>query len=441
LLASGKKVVLQGSVSGIGMEPYYLDVVVARIWGAEKPEEELIFSAHLDHPKEAANDNASGSASILDIARTMKQLIANGKLPQPRRSIRFLWVPEWNGTMAYIDGHPEFEGPALGGSWLANVNMDMVGENLELLHSSLGITRSPASIPSCLNDVVENMAAMVDRMNIRTPRGSQSVFNYKMYPYGGGSDHMMFIDRKIPGTMLCHGDYTHHSSEDTPDKVDPVELERCEIIGAGTVWYLANLNNNEATDLLYLVQKNAMNNLGAAIRKTMQYLAANDTVVGAGDEAKNMLGASLATQIDGLVDVLHFNNAPETKQLVTSIQAGLKYQYEALAKEVNDALKGTDAAKSVRSIPDKRVPVRMTRGPLDFGLPASKLSAEQAAWYSSPEYTLDGNMRFELVNFIDGKHTVSEIRDAISAEYRPVKLSVVAHYVEDLVSLGLAKWK
>jgi hypothetical protein len=245
MLLGGGRVVMRGTVKGTGLEPYFMDVVVARIEGSERPEEELVFSAHLDHPKESANDNASGSAALLDIAQTLRRLINSGRLSPPKRSLRFLWVPEWYGTMAYIDRHQEVVGPALGGTWLANLNMDMVGEHLELIHSRLILTRTPASISSGVNDVVANMAQMVDGMEVRTARGSLSAMNYRVTPYAGGSDHMMFIDRKIPGIMFSHSpDYTHHTSEDTPDKVDPVELERSEIIAAATILYLSDLEGS-----------------------------------------------------------------------------------------------------------------------------------------------------------------------------------------------------
>jgi hypothetical protein len=88
-----------------------------------------------------------------------------------------------------------------------------------------------------------------------------------------------------------------------------------------------------------------------------------------------------------------------------------------------------------------RIPVRLTRGPLDFGLPASKLKGNDSLYYSSPEFALGGDERFELVNFIDGKRTVSEIRNALSAEYTPVGTKIVAHYLEDLVKVGVVQWK
>jgi aminopeptidase-like protein len=109
---SGKKVVLHGVVEGTGLEPFFMDVVVADIDGADAADEFLVFSAHLDHPKESANDNASGSGAILDIARALKDADRCAADAAPKRTLRFLWVPEWNGTMAYVDRHPELVGPA-----------------------------------------------------------------------------------------------------------------------------------------------------------------------------------------------------------------------------------------------------------------------------------------------------------------------------------------
>jgi len=427
LLDREKKVVLHGWVKGIGLEPYFMDVVVAHIRGTEKPGEELVFSAHLDHPKESANDNASGSGAILDIARTLKELTNNGRLPKPKRSFRFVWVPEWNGTMAYIDKHPELTGPELGGKFLANMNMDMVGENQELVHSHLILTRTPNSLPSCVNDVVANMTEMIDNMEISTPRGSMSEFNYRITPYSGGSDHMMFIDRKIPGIMFSHSDYTHHTSEDTPDKVDPVELERCEIIATGTMWYLANLTDVQAADLAYLVNAKSSYRLDASARDAHM----------AGMGAHTVLEHSLWQQLACVSSILDFNDSRATGTLLQDFETKLRHQYESLVSIVAPS----EAPPAPPDKRDERIPVRLTRGPLDFALPESALDSSGAAWYRSAEFTLDGDMRFELVNYIDGKRTVSEIREALSAEFVPVKLELVARYIDDLVKCGAIKWK
>jgi hypothetical protein len=448
MLASGQRVILEAAVEGIGLEPYFMDVPVAVIPGSEAGHEELVVSGHLDHPKESANDNGSGSAAMLDMAVTLKALIDSGRLPQPKRTIRFLWVPEFHGMMAYVDGHPEMKGPGLGGSTLGNINMDMVGENLEIIHTKMILTRTPASIPSVVNDVVENMAEMVGRMNIRTPRGSLSEPNIRVTPYSGGSDHNVFIDRKIPGMMLGHSpDYTHHTSEDTNDKVDPVELERAEVLATSAFWYLANLSEAQGVELAFLAGAKAAERLGEATREGIRHLqAAPAEALGhAWPEVENRIAHHSEWAKAAVLDVLHFNDQAAVEEAVELQLSILDGQAAALRASVGaiargKGARGTEAPALPRSR-DDRVPVRLTRGPLGDGLPASGLSGEREAWHSSPQNPLRGNYAFELVNFIDGERTITQIRDALSAEYGPVPTEAVAHFVEDMVTVGVAEWR
>jgi hypothetical protein len=448
LLESGQRVVLEAEVEGIGLEPYWMDVPVAVIPGTDPEAGEFIYSGHLDHPKESANDNGSGSAAMMDMAITLRRLIDEGRLPQPRRTLRFLWVPEFYGMMAYLDAHPEMVGPALGGTVLGNINLDMVGENLEIIHTRMILTRTPASIPSVVNDVVENMAEMVTRMNIRTPRGSLSFPNIALTPYSGGSDHNIFIDRKIPGMMLGHSpDYTHHTSEDTPDKVDPVELERSEILATATFLYLADLNEKQGVELAYLAGGKAAERISEAAREGTRHL------LQAPPEAVGPAWAEVASRIEhhrewakmAVEDVLHFNEAPAVRSAVEAQLDILDRQAEGLLNSVAIAAGSVGATTHrpppLRRAEDSRVPVRLTRGPLAGGLPASLLDSDRAAWYSSPVGGMVGSYAFELVNFIDGERDVTAIRDALSAEYGPLPTQAVARYVEDLVATGLAEWR
>jgi aminopeptidase YwaD len=446
LILSGKKVVVRGEVKGIGLEPYFMDVVVARMQGTEKAEEEIVLSAHLDHPKESANDNASGSAALLDIARSLKDLTDSGRMPKLKRSVRFVWVPEWNGTMPYIDAHPELVGPQLGGKFLANLNMDMVGENQELLHSMLIMTRTPNSIPSVLIDVMENMAQMTDGLNIRTPRGSQSSFNYRVVPYSGGSDHMMFIDRKIPGVMMVHGpDYTHHTSDDTPDKVDPVELARSEMIAAGTVVFLSNLATNEALDLVYLSGANALQRLGQAGRNAARLVldTPTDRLPAFMREARITIEENARVGKEGISTILWFNADREIQRAVKKSNEQLSSYAQGLLEEIRiDAATrlGNKDIPVFRETPDKRVPVRLTRGPLDFGLPESKLP-KGGPEVGVPRYQLNGDVRFEIPNFIDGKNTLSDIGRALTGEFGGAAVEGFDKFIEDLVKVGVVKWK
>jgi hypothetical protein len=48
---------------------------------------------------------------------------------------------------------------------------------------------------------------------------------------------------------------------------------------------------------------------------------------------------------------------------------------------------------------------------------------------------------YEIVNFVNGKRTVGEIRDAVSAEYGPLPVNLVADYLDACVAAGVMRWK
>jgi aminopeptidase YwaD len=99
LMAKGP-VRVKGTIDAT-LAPGKMTHVHAYIRGTEHPEQEVLITAHLDHPKWSANDNASGAASLIEMARTLNALIAAKKIPQPLRTIHFMWVSEYEGTLAY----------------------------------------------------------------------------------------------------------------------------------------------------------------------------------------------------------------------------------------------------------------------------------------------------------------------------------------------------
>jgi len=48
---------------------------------------------------------------------------------------------------------------------------------------------------------------------------------------------------------------------------------------------------------------------------------------------------------------------------------------------------------------------------------------------------------YEIVNFVDGKRSVGEIRDAVSAEYGPLAVDLVHDYLDACREAGLIQWK
>lgn len=69
-----------------------------------KPDEILVIS-HLY--ERGAHDNASGAAVNLETARVLAEGIRLGRVPPPARSIRFLFIPECYGLLAYATLHRE----------------------------------------------------------------------------------------------------------------------------------------------------------------------------------------------------------------------------------------------------------------------------------------------------------------------------------------------
>ena len=178
-LAHGEKITLHAVVKA-GQHPGNYEVVTATIPGADPnpddlglqlKDEEIAFSCHLDHQRPGANDNASGCVTILEVARTLQKLISEGKLARPARTIRFIFPPEIEGTLALLnakeanatevlrigaDGDPvraSMRMPlAFAQGIKAVIHMDMVGGGPET-KAVFHVTRGPMSLPSFVHDV------------------------------------------------------------------------------------------------------------------------------------------------------------------------------------------------------------------------------------------------------------------------------------------------
>src|SRR5262249_45456168 len=108
-LARGEKITLHALVKA-GPHPGNYEVVTATNPGADPKlkDEEIAFTCHLDHQRPGANDNASGCVTILEVARTLQKLISEGKLARPARTIRFIFPPEIEGTLALLNGRGQY---------------------------------------------------------------------------------------------------------------------------------------------------------------------------------------------------------------------------------------------------------------------------------------------------------------------------------------------
>jgi aminopeptidase-like protein len=220
-----------------------INTVSALIPGQTK--EEVLLLAHLCHPQGAANDNASGSATVLEAARVLQSLISRGTLAQPRRGIRFLLVPEMLGFAAYLANNE-----SLIPNMVAALNLDMVGEDQSLCGSTMTIEQAPGSFANYADDLVVRLAEETSSgaTNYAGLEG-QTASRHAVTPFSGGSDHCLLIDPSVgvPCPMINQWpDKFYHTSADTLDKVDPSMLARVGSVAATYAYFLADAGPEEA---------------------------------------------------------------------------------------------------------------------------------------------------------------------------------------------------
>jgi aminopeptidase YwaD len=216
-LARGEKITLHAVVKA-GQHAGNYEVVTATIPGADAKlkEEEIAFSCHLDHQRPGANDNASGCVTILEVARTLQKLIAEGKLARPARTIRFIWPPEIEGTLALLNGRPDlivdtcvpptYSGPlerqpikqdpcapidvseaGLSHRIKAVIHMDMVGGG-PVTKAVFHVTRGPMSLPSFVHDVAWAFAEFVNEESYKFAATGKAEYPF-VAPEGGNIRH------------------------------------------------------------------------------------------------------------------------------------------------------------------------------------------------------------------------------------------------------------
>ena len=215
-LVAGETVRLRATVRAGKYSGFY-NVVTATIPGADPDlqTEEIAFSCHLDHQLPGANDNASGSVTILEVARTLSKLIKEGKITRPARTLRFIWPPEIEGTLALLNSQPEFAAKIK-----AVIHMDMVGGGPET-KSIFHITRGPASLPSVIYDVAGTFAEFVNRQSdafasgksvefpLISPEGGKEAFQAELVDFKQGSDHHVYNEGSFGIPAIYLNDWLH----------------------------------------------------------------------------------------------------------------------------------------------------------------------------------------------------------------------------------------
>lgn len=274
-LLRGEEIVLKAEVES-KTEELDIQVPTCLIRGSDPGAGEVIVSAHIfeGYVKQGANDNISGSASILEVARVLQTMIDDGRLQRPKRSIRFIWVPEFSGTIPWVQKHKD-----LMKKTLCNINLDMVGLSLSENKSYFVLHRTSYGNGHYVGDVLENYYRYVGETNkmnsvvsgsrfyrrIVSPTGTEDPFYYQIESASGGSDHMVFNDWgvQVPGVLLITWpDPYYHTSNDRPWACDPTQLRRSVLITAASAYTIASAGGQMAQNIAGEVFGNALKRMG-----------------------------------------------------------------------------------------------------------------------------------------------------------------------------------
>lgn len=197
--------------------------------------EVVIIGAHCDHigyrknhnPGEdyifnGADDNASGTSAVMELAKAFGQLN-----PKPKRSILFItFIGEELGLLgseAYVN-NPLFPLDKT----VAMINFDMVGRNNPDTLYIIGITRSP------------------DLSEINSKENEKIGFTlcYNQEQFLGRSDQANFLKKKIPIIFYSTGEEgEYHKVTDEVSLIDFRKEARVVQLGFLTSLFVANDNN------------------------------------------------------------------------------------------------------------------------------------------------------------------------------------------------------
>jgi hypothetical protein len=237
--------------------------LVAEFPGGRWPDDRVVLVAHVQEP--GANDNASGTGTLLAVALALQQAIADGALPRPARTITLLWGDENRMSDAWIAADADRVSRVV-----AMMSLDMTGEDTAKTGGTFLIEKSPdptAVWPRPTDPHSEWGASEVPRSMLRGSflndlhlalalrRARDTGWVVRTNPYEGGSDHTSFTKAGVPALLNWHfTDRYYHTNLDTIDKVSAAEMQHVATVVAATATFVAAADDSDVAPLQALLR-------------------------------------------------------------------------------------------------------------------------------------------------------------------------------------------
>ena len=466
-LMQNERVHVQASVK-YRIEEFDIQVTSCIIPGTEPDAGEVIISAHLfeGYGVQGANDNTSGSATILEVARVLRSMIDEGLISQPRRTVRFIWVPEYSGTIPWANAHPDIIKRTL-----CNINLDMVGLSLSKFKSYFILHRTSYGNAHYLNDVLENYYRYVCETNqdnsvisgskffkpIVAPSGTDDPFYYQIESSSGGSDHDIFNDWgvQVPGVlMITWPDPFYHTSEDRVDKCDPTQLKRVVFITASAAYTIAYAGENEAIILSGEVYGNAIRRIGYQVSKAF------DEVNKSGADRFNDVVKRAVGDVRGTTsgEIMTLNSvselAPSSERLRGLLESKAKSLTDFAQSAINNLISTAEIEAADFGMPsfelkftqqerrDMNIVPVIKNDPRDLGYRGYRKKLEELSPDKKDRFKIsDVSDLDEAASCINGENSVLDIKYLLDAQNKKeTSLDGLINYFHQLREAGFIKF-
>ncbi len=443
--------------SAQGSEPW--QVMVEGFIRGTDPEagQDIMVTGHMQEEGTSANDDASGTASVLEIARALSRLVDEGSLPRPRRNIRFWWVTEISSQRQYFADNPD----AHGQMWV-NVNQDMVGANqAQGVMRKQNVTRLPATRFHFFNDVVESVVEFMVAGNTSElavaqngipfyPKphvahlGTMHRYNAEVIFFHNNTDHMPFNEAPIgiPATTFTNmPDHYIHSSDDDLWNVDRTQLGRNAASVALIAYTMASVDAGTAPAMGAMTFGRGMERLGMNLRVGLTGMSVASDLTGAYHEAVDQVWYAVERERLALNSLREID--PVTEGAVNELLGELDRREAQARRELEMAYRHASG--------ESQAPTRAQSNP------ENELSALKPTLIAGPTEFLSGRgrvqsvpglhslMSFEVLNAVNGewsgfdiyRYVAAEAREAGDYYFGTVVPEAVLQYLRNAAAAGL----
>ncbi len=455
---TGGKITVRAKVdTDIGTENARTGTGMVEGWirGTKYNDQQIVITAHLQEEQGSANDDGSGSGNILELARVFTKLIKEGKIPPPKRDIRFWWSDEIYSEYRYLRDHQGEEK-----KMLANLHQDMTGAKQSVGGRRQQLIFNPYSRTSYLDAIFESVGRFVMLTNnsyiqagrsggyprpfsqpIIATRGTREPYNAEFVPYFGSSDNLVFVEGKfgVPAAAMVNwDDYYIHSSDDDLDKIDQTQLQRNNFIIGALGLYLAYAEAEDIPVLAAETYAQGQRRFANDLHKAIQLL----------NEADNWNDAHLLIEQAAIRERAALNSMRKIQGNELLPQDPISTFLNLVDERENELLKDLTAFYVTKY--HKTPSLVLSKAETDAAkkVPANIENSE--AYFSKRvgvPTNLHGIMRSEVFNFVDGKRSYYDIYKAVRAEslsvgkffYGTVTFDDVVNLLEANVKSGALK--